>query len=317
MIKLVLVAVSLLLLPVGARSTVASPVIIVMKSRALPQYTSALESFKKTLSAHGISASYFYYDLEGSKEEGVRIIDSIRRLKPALILSIGTLATETAKEQITTTPIVFNMVLNPVDTNLVRSMVSSGNNLTGAALDIPVRSQFQSLQTILPRIKKMGVIYNPQETVAIIAEASKTAREMGIELIAVPVTRSNDIPRALEEIKAFKVDCLWAVSDSTVFNSLKSVQFIIMFSIHNRLPFIGLSSSFVKFGALLALTADSESNGTQSGEIALHILKGEKPASIPIGTSQKISLSINTRVAAQIGIVFPPETVAMAKEVYK
>ncbi|MCX5778854.1 MAG: ABC transporter substrate-binding protein [Elusimicrobia bacterium] len=307
----------LLLAPAAAQVATTQPVIAVLTSRQLLQYTAAFKSFKNTLASQGISPNYVFFDLNGGKEEHVRLIENIRLLNPQLIFSIGTLATAALRDHITTTPVVFSMVLNPVESSLVKSMDSSGNNITGAALDISVSDQFRTLRTILPGIKKVGVIYNPEETIATIAEATRSARELGMELIAVPINRESDLPRALEEIKAYKVDCLWAVSDSMVFSSFKSIQFFILFALQNRLPFVGLSSSFVKFGALMAFFDDSENNGARAGKIAQQILAGAKPSLIPIAAPKKISLSINTRVAAQIGIIIPSDIIAAAKEVYK
>ena len=109
---------------------------------------------------------------------------------------------------------------------------------------------------------------------------------------------------------------MWSVSDSTVFGSYKSIQFVITFAQKNRIPFVGLSASFVKFGALLAMTADPAINGRQAGEIALRVLGGEQPSSIPVATPDTACLYLNRRVARNIGLSIPEKVLTAAKEVY-
>lgn len=308
---------TLLFLPAHARTPQSTPVIVILKSRALPQYTAAQEQFAKSLASGGITPSYITINLKGNPTEGRRAVQRIAELKPALVLAIGTLAAETAVKNLPRTPIVFSMVLNPVDTGLVPSMESSGANVAGASLDIPVHQQFETLKAIMPGIGRIGVLYNPSETVSVIADATRAARSMGIKLLAVPVTREADLPRALQEIKTYQVDCMWSVSDSTVFGSFKSIQFVINFAQKNRIPFVGLSASFVKFGALLAMTADPALNGQQAAEIALRVLGGEQPSTIPVATPGTACLYVNHRVARLIGVTIPSEVLTAAREVYQ
>lgn len=308
---------TLLFLPAHARPPQPAPVIVILKSRALPQYTAAQEQFTKSLASSGITPAYTTIDLKGNPTEARRAVQQIAEIKPALVLAIGTLAAETVVKNLPRTPIVFCMVLNPVDTGLVPSMESSGANVAGAALDIPVHQQFEMLKAIMPGIARIGVLYNPSETVAVIADATRAARSMGIKLLAVPITQESDLPRALQEIKTYQVDCMWSVSDSTVFGSFKSIQFVINFAQNNRIPFVGLSSTFVKFGALLAMTADPALNGQQAAEIALRVLGGEQPSAIPVATPGTACLYVNHRVARHIGVTIPSKVLTAAREVYQ
>ena len=83
------------------------------------------------------------------------------------------------------------------------------------------------------------------------------------------------------------VDALWSVADSTVF-SPGSTKFILLHTLRNKIPFIGLSPAFVKAGALMALAADYQEVGTQCGELAVRVLSGYQPSSLPITMPEKI-----------------------------
>ena len=292
------------------------PLIAVIKSRDIALYNIALEGFNKALKDKGIYANLVQYDIKASKEEGYKVAAQIKLRKPELILTLGSQATKIAKESIEDIPVVFSMVLNPVDSGLVDSMQSSGNNLTGVSMDIPIRDQFENLKMVVPRrVKRIGVLYNPKETGAVVAQALKVAKEMGLELIVKPVNSKKDVPEALKEL-CRRIDVLWSVADSTVF-SPQSTRFIILHTLRNRIPFMGLSPSYVKAGALLALSWDYEDIGRQSGEIAAKVLAGKKPADLPIAAPRKIFLLLNLRTAEQIGIKIPPDVINRAKEVIR
>jgi putative ABC transport system substrate-binding protein len=197
------------------------------------------------------------------------------------------------------------MVLNPLASGFVRSMNSSGNNLTGASLDIPIRAQFEALRSVLPSVRKVGVLYNPQETESVVQQARETAREMGLELVAVAVDSEEKVPEALGALGK-SVDALWSVADSTIFSS-GSMQFILLHTLRNKIPFMGLSPSFVKAGALLALDADYQEVGAQCGALAVKILAGEAPTALPVATPQKATLHVNLKTAEVIGLKIPAD----------
>lgn len=310
---LILFCVATVIIPCFADEEI---VIAIIKCHDIEPYNAALKGFNKYLRTRGIKALLLNYDMKWSEEEGRKITKEVISKKPDLVLTLGTRATQIALRDIKDLPIVFSAVLNPVDSGLAKSMKSSGNNLTGASMDIPVKTQFEWLKKVVPNVKKIGALYNPDETKAVIDEASKIAETMKLRLIAMPVYSERDVPKATQNLTR-KIDALWAVADSTVFSSPQSAKFIILHTLRARIPFIGLSRAFVRAGALLALSCNYEDVGRQSGELAVRILAGEKPSRIPITVPRKISLSLNLRVAEQIGIKIPSYIVDKADEVFK
>ena len=290
--------------------------IAVIKSRDSTLYNAALAGFRKALKDKGVvNTSMFVHNMENDSAKGREIVSQIKTAKPDLILTLGTMATMMASKNIKDLPIVFSAVLNPVDSGLVKSMKSSGKNLTGASLDIPINTQFEWLKKVVPNAKKIGVLYNPDETKVVVDEASNIAENMKLKLIAMPVYSEKNVPKATKDLVR-KVDVMWAVADSTVF-SPQSTKFILLHILRTRTPFMGLSRAFVKAGALLALSCNYEDIGRQSGEVAMRILAGENPSQIPITVPQRIFLSLNLKVAEQIGIKIPSHIIGKADEIFK
>jgi len=289
--------------------------IAIVLSKDLDAYQAAAEGFWKTLKAKNVSVSIDNHDMQGDFKRGLEIMKQLKASKPTLIVTVGSAATKVARREIEDISLVFSMVLNPVDSGFVKSIEASGNNMTGASMDIPIRAQFAQLKAVVPNIRKIGVLYNPQNTAVIVDEATQTAKAMGLELIAVKVTEERQVPKALEKL-CEKVDALWAVADDTIF-TLQSTRFILIYTLRNGVPFMGLSPAYVKAGALLALSWDDEDIGRQAGELAIRILAGESPEAIPITVPRKIFLSLNHRTAKRIGIKFSDKILQKARQVYE
>src|ERR1044071_4831421 len=103
---------------------------------------------------------------------------------------------------------------------------------------------------------------------------------MGLDLVAVPIDSPNKVPKELRKLEN-SVDAFWSVADSTIFSS-GSMEFILLHMLRNRIPFMGLSSAFVKAGALMALDVDYKEVGAQCAALATKVLAGDSPSSLPI-----------------------------------
>jgi len=254
-------------------------------------------------------------DLQGAKRLPFSVIDNIKAKSPALILALGSAATTAVQKEFPNMPIVFCMVLNPVASGFVKSIHSSGNNLCGASLDIPVEAQFRELLSVLPRVKRIGVIYNLEENREVVREASLIAKGMGLELVGAVVGSEKAVPDTLDDLIK-KVDAIWSVSDNIVFTP-QSIQYVLLTTLRNEMPFMGISPSYVKAGALMALSCDYKDVGRQAGDVANRVLSGEQPSNIPITAPRKVYLSLNSIAAEQIRIKIPSDVAARAKEIFK
>lgn len=290
--------------------------IVVVKSRDIAPYNIALEGFKRVLKRGRINSNIIEYNMKGELREGQEIIKEVKAINPDLILILGSNATQVISSSIKDIPIIFSMVLNPVASGFIESMQSSDNNLTGASMDIPIEMQFEKLRSIIPDLRKIGVLYSPMESKTIIEDASDVAKEMGLVLIAQEVSSEKNVPSALKILFEKRVDALWMVADGTVFTT-QSSKHILLYTLRNGIPFMGLSLSYVKAGALLALSWDYQDIGRQSGELALRVLSGEEPGHIPITVPRRTSLVLNLKTAKRIGIKILPSVLTEAEEIFE
>lgn len=312
---LFLVALILYITPIVTYNAMGDILISVMISQDSDAHSKVLASLLQKLIKEYPQTSISTYNLGGQIEAGVKISREIQRSKPDLVLAVGTMATLAAKKGLRDIPIVFCMVLNPVSSGLVESMSSPGGNITGASLDIPIETQFEYIKSVVPNLRSVGVLYNPNETGAVVQKADKVARNMNLTFIAKPVYSERDVPGALKSLMG-DVDAIWSVADGTVFGS-QSTQYILLNTLKAGIPFMGLSHSFVKAGALMALSCDFADIGKQAAEIASRILKGENPGKIPVTVPRRVYLSLNLRTAGYISLRIPDQTIKSANEVIK
>ena len=297
-----------------AQSSPDSAQISIMVSQQSDAHNEALTGFLQAIEKYR-KIETITYNLNGKMEIAVEAVKWIRRAKPDLVLAVGTTAALAAKDGLKDIPIVLCMVLNPVSSGLVANMKSPGGNITGASLDIPLQTQFKYIKMLVPDLKSIGVLYNPEETGELVKEAEKTAVAMKISLIAKAISSEREVPDALKNVLN-NVDVLWSVADGTVFG-LQSTQYILLTTLKTGVPFIGLSSAFVKAGALMALSCDYTDIGIQAAETAKRILDGENPKDIPIAVPRKVLLCINLRIAKHIGLNIPTSIIELADEVIR
>jgi putative tryptophan/tyrosine transport system substrate-binding protein len=285
--------------------------VVVVRSLEAKPYTDAFQGFKETLAAKGFRPILQEYTYPEGRGDGTQILSAIQYHRPSLIVTLGSAATTLMHSRVQDIPIVFCMVLNPVASGFVQSMQSSGNNLTGASLDIPPKLQFETLKAVLPYVKTVGVLYNRLETGKVVEPAARAAAELGLDLIAAPVDAAENLQQALESLQK-RIDALWSVADSTVFASDRSIEFLLRQTLQYKIPFMGLSPAFVKAGALLALSVDYPDVGVQCGEQAAIVLSGRAPTSLPVTIPRRVTLYLNLNVARAIGVEIPASTMAEA-----
>jgi len=173
--------------------------IVILTSDKLTSTTRTLRGAKKIISRQNEAVQFHPFMVNRSSSKDEKIIEEIKNLNPTLILTVGTSATELARSSFENTPIVFSSVMYPALSGFVESMKRPGKNLTGASLDIPLKIQFKTFKDIVPNLKRIGVLYSAN-TAPLIAPASEELRRMGMELVAVRVNESKELPGALDSL---------------------------------------------------------------------------------------------------------------------
>jgi len=284
----------ILALPVFAQSKI----ILCLRSGNLGPYNDAVDGFKKELTAKGIE--YEFLDF------GVNYKHDPEKIRPDLVLAVGSKALETAIQQLKNCKIVCMMVINPK---------VQASKVQGTSLDLPPERIFKILKKILPKTRKVAVLYNPEQTRELIELSMSKAENSGMELVPVKVSGSEDVYAAVRSIIG-KVDALWMVPDTTIYNSETSRD-VLLVSLREKLPVIGLSPMYVKAGALFALSCDYSDIGSQTAAIAINILNNTLSPDIGIEPPLKDILSINLITADRIGVKIPESLITETTNVYK
>ena len=312
LIYLSFVAVFMLLLDINPALSEEKAVIVVIRSKSIKSYNDALSGFEAGLNKNGYKISSSC-NLEDNKNKEPQLIDEIKNLKPDLVATIGTEASLFAKDNLKGMPIIFFMVINPAETLLTGSLAGSRDNLTGVSLDILPELQFKKLKEMLPKLSRVGIIYNAKEK-DWIQNIETTAKKLDLLIVAKPISSAADVPHALDELIG-SADCLWAQVDPLIYNA-QSSQYILLTLLRNKIPFVAFSSQYVKAGALLALECDYSDIGRQTAQMAIKVLVNKATASLPVALPERMNLVVNKKIAELIGIEIPKKLLEEAKEVY-
>lgn len=292
----------LMAIPLSAQS------IAVIKSRDQEVYNQVLESFLKN--CPNVSAKQLVeYNLNGEEKEWADVKKEMG-ITPTLILAMGPLAAQMANDASLNIPVIFCMVSNPSRYGL------AGANLAGISMDVSGETQFALYKTVVPNLKTIGVIYDPEKSEQLIIEAAQAAEHLGLELITVPVSSSKKVPKALRSMLG-KIDALWMVPDDTVLTT-QSFRFFLVTSFEKKLPFLAISDIFVKVGALATIAPDPNEMGEQLGQLVTKIQSGQLDLTKtnilpPIETN----LVINVKTAEKIGLTIAPEILQSASKLYQ
>jgi putative ABC transport system substrate-binding protein len=284
----------------GAGAHAGTLEVAIVTSRDIAPYRAAYEGFLEVLDEASIRYRTVEYRTEKDRRKSEQVVAKIRNRRPDLILTIGSAATEAVAGEIRDIPIIYSLVLDEGG-----NMLDLGRNVTGASMDIPVRVQFEKIHEALPDARRFGVLYNPGRTGKVVEEARAVAAELGLELVPVAVESEADVVDRVAELDG-KIDVLWSVADPTVFTP-QSVRYILLNTLRNRIPFIGLSPSYVRAGALLSLSCDYRDVGRQAGEQAVQVLGGSTPEQVPMTYPRTVStyLNLNTEKTLNVKVAQP------------
>jgi ABC-type uncharacterized transport system substrate-binding protein len=274
---------------------------VVLKSKDLAPYDLALEGFKTELQGQEMRL----VEVDAAGREGAEIILHILAERPRFILCLGTEAFELASS-IRDVPKIFCLV----PFSRAERLISKGN-ARGVVIDIPSAIQFKILCRALPKIRRIGVMYDPQSSGKIIAKALQDAAKLHLELIAQPVQSIREVPLALGHLND-KIDVLWSIFDSTAYGS-ETARYALFQTLKRNIPFVGFSPQFVKAGALMAVYGDYKDMGCQAAALAGNTLDNVKLPEAII-EPRSVHIAINRKVSEAMKIQFSSEFLQTVNE---
>ena len=251
---------------------------------------------------------------EGREDRVPALVTEILQRNVDIIVASSTSGARAAKEATRTVPIVVAGVVEPEKTGLVASVARPGGNVTGISSQITEvqLKGMELLKEVLPRIKRLAVLWNPDNQGSAMGweEQKPQARALGLTLISVEIRKPADLEPALARLAEERPD---AFTPYLVLGPYRDR--IIDFAVRNRLPTLVWSKTWVEQGALIFYGPDSVQIFRRTGTYIDRILKGAKPADLPIEQPTKFELVINLRTAKALGVAIPQSVLARAEQI--
>ncbi|MEQ8200639.1 MAG: ABC transporter substrate-binding protein [Syntrophomonadaceae bacterium] len=256
-----------------------------------------------------------YQNAQGEQANLQAISQKFVQDKPKLVLAIATPSAVAMANATTEIPILITAVTDPVSAKLVKSNAKPDTNVTGTSDMNPVADQLKLIKEIIPTAKKVGIIYNSSEINSQVQAdiADKAAPGLGLELVKVTVTASSEVMQAAQSMVG-RVDAIYVPTDNMVVSSLASV---VKIGEDNKIPVFGAESNTVENGAIATVGIDYYKLGRMTGEMAVRVLKGEKPQDMAIQQQQGSDLILNLKAAKNMGVTVPEAVTARAVKVIK
>jgi len=266
----------------------------------------------------GKNIAFEYRDAEGKPDRFPAVADELVRLKVDVIVTASTAGALAAKNATRTIPIVFYSAVDPVVTGLVDSLARPGGNITGftvisAAL---AGKRLELLKETIPKLSRVAVLWNPQDPgpAQQWKESQLPARELGLQLHSMEVSSADKLEDAFKEATKARTAAL-AVTESPL--TVSSRKQITELATKNRLPAIYTRREFVETGGLMSYGSDRAEPYRRAALIVDKILKGAKPADLPVEQPTKFELMINLKTAKVLGLTIPPVVMMRAEKVIK
>ena len=238
------------------------------------------------------------------------------RLKVDLIFSYGTPGSLAAKSTTSTIPIVFSGVADPLGVGLVSTVARPGANVTGVMSNNPelTAKRMSLLKEIVPGAARVAVLTNPdfKPTANMLRETTLAARSLGMELQVVEARTRQEIAAAFEAMSAAKANAVAVLVDPMF---IAERQRIAELAMRSRIPAIYHLRQFVEVGGLISYGVDYLEAFQQAAVLVEKILKGAKPADLPVEQPWRFALVINLKTARALGLTIPPSLVLRADHV--
>jgi ABC-type uncharacterized transport system substrate-binding protein len=309
--------------PLAARAQQqAMPVVTLINARSAHAGAGLASEFRKGLSQTGFvegkNVVVEYHWLDGHYEQLPAIItDAVQRNVAVIATAAITPGSLAAKAATATIPIVFGVAEDPVKLGLVLSLAQPGTNATGInffASEVDAK-RLGLMHELLPKAKRFAVLLNPAN--APTAEATaKTVKQVApaleLELFFFNASTAADIDAAFVAIARERADALFIAPDG--FFTSRGTQFATL-AVRNRIPASSFSSDMVTAGLLMSYGTNLADVFRQVGVYVGSILKGAKPADLPVLQSTRFEFIINLQTARLLGLDVPPILLARADEV--
>ena len=233
-----------------------------------------------------------------------------------LILAVNTPAAQAAKKATTTVPIVIMRVADPIKSGLIVSLARPGGNVTGMYFMLAEfgAKGLELLHEIAPKIARIGILYQADNPASppMAAETASRAAPLGFQFLRLPVGAAADFPDAFARADRERIEALFVIDDGTI---TKERQEIIALAGSRSWPVVSIYKDFADAGGLIAYGPNLPVFYRHAAYYVDKILKGAKPADLPVEQPSKFDLRINLKAARALGLTVPQSLLARADEI--
>ena len=255
---------------------------------------------------------------EGKLENLPALVKDIVRLRVDVIVSSATPAIRFAKEQTSSMPIVMAGVTDPVGNGFVASLARPGKNITGLTHVAPdlTGKRLELLKEVVPGLLRVAVLWNPNQPgqQAAFKDMQAAARALKVTVISTEARNRDEIEKVLSGVRKEQPHALLELPDPVVFINR---QLIAGFAAKHKLPAMYSFSEYVDAGGLISYGTSFPNLFYRAAIYVDKILKGAKPADLPVEQPTKFELIVNLKAAKQIGLTIPPNILARADRVIR
>jgi putative tryptophan/tyrosine transport system substrate-binding protein len=247
-----------------------------------------------------------------------RVASELVQLHVDVIVALGTPQAQAAKRATTQIPIVFTAVADPVAAGLVESLARPGGNLTGVASLSPEQSgkRLELLTTALPGVSRIAVLWNPADRYNAfeVSVMETVARGLGVQLQSLEVRGPEEFEQAFDAATQGDAGALSLLATPFIALNMRRIMDL---ALQHRLPAIFWSQAFAEAGGLMAYGPSRPEAFQRVAALVGKILKGTKPADLPVEQPMKFELMINLKTAEALGLTIPPILLFQADQVIR
>ena len=262
----------------------------------------------------GSTVAIEYRWSQGRTERYAEIAAEFVRLKVDVIVTVGS-AVPIVRQATAAIPIVFAVAIDPVGSGLVASLAQPGGNVTGLSIQANelAGKRLEFARALVPRLHRLAIMFNVgnAQPVLEMGETQAAARMLGLEVAPLVIQRAEDIAPAFQALKT-RADAIYVAVDQLMVANRAS---ILASALSARLPTIFSTRDFVKAGALMSYGPSYTERFGHAADYVNKILRGTKPADLPVDQPTKFELVINLTTAKVLGLTIPQSILVRADEI--
>ena len=313
----VAVAVLLAAVPLAAEAQPTTHRVGVLAQELQPRLLETLRDELQRLGySEGRNIAIEVRNAAGRSDRLPALVEELLRLKVEAIVAVNTPAAQAAKKATSTVPIVIMRVADPVGQGLVASLARPGGNVTGLSFmpDELGAKGVEVLHEILPGVTRVASLYkadNPGALV-VVTETERRSLQLGLHFVRLPVRDPGDFPGAFQAATRARTEALFVMDDGAMTKHRKQVAEL---AARHSLAVVSIYKDFAEAGGFIAYGPSLSATYRRGAVYIDRILKGAKPADLPVEQPTKFEFVINLRTARTLGLTIPPSVLLRADRV--